>query len=213
MCNEWNWTRRTERNLNPILDNIIQYDRLGPLWRMDMTEKYGRSFEGKVALVTGGSRGIGEGIVRRLASDGAAVAFTYFNSEEKAKRLASEIDAAGGKALSIKADSASAEDIRATVNQVVKELGEIDIFVNNAGILIRGTIDSYSLEDFDCMLAVNVRAAFVGIQAASQAMTDGGRIILIGSNTALPTPFPRANVHSMPQPSLTPFVRRPPIDL
>jgi NAD(P)-dependent dehydrogenase (short-subunit alcohol dehydrogenase family) len=134
---------------------------------MDMTEKYGRSFAGKVALVTGGSRGIGEGIVRRLASDGAAVAFTYFYSEEKAKRLASEIDAAGGKALPIKADSASPEDIRATVNQVVKELGEIDIFVNNAGILIRGTIDSYSLEDFDRMLAVNVRAAFVGMQAAS----------------------------------------------
>jgi FlaA1/EpsC-like NDP-sugar epimerase len=98
-----NWTRRRERNLNPILDNIIQRDRLGSLRRMDMTEKYGRAFAGKVALVTGGSRGIGEGIVRRLASDGADVAFTYFNSEEKAKRLASEIDATGGKALPIKA--------------------------------------------------------------------------------------------------------------
>src|ERR1700694_3145352 len=150
---------------------------------MDMTEKYGRPFAGKVALLTGGSRGIGEGIVRRLASDGAAVAFTYSKSEEKAKRLASEIDAAGGKALPIKADSASAEDIRATVNRVVKELGKTDILVNNAGIMILGTIDSYSLEDFDRMLAVNVRAAFVGIQAASEHMTGGGRIILIGSNT------------------------------
>src|SRR5258707_7599867 len=108
---------------------------------MDMTEKHGRSFAGKAALVTGGSRGIGQGIARRLASDGAAVAFTYSSSEEKAKRLASEIDAAGGKALPIKADSASAEDIRAAVNQVVKELGEIDIFVNNAGILILGGVD------------------------------------------------------------------------
>jgi 3-oxoacyl-ACP reductase-like protein len=98
-CNEWNWTRRTERNLNLIMDNIIQNSRLASPRRMDMTEKYGRSFAGKIALVTGGSRGIGEGIVRRLASDGAAVAFTYFNSQEKAKRLASEIDAAGGKAL------------------------------------------------------------------------------------------------------------------
>src|SRR5258707_1835854 len=111
---------------------------------MEMKEKYGRSFAGKVALVAGGSRGIGEGIVRRLASDGAAVAFTYFNSEERAKRLASEIDAAEGKALAIKADSASAEDIRAAVNQVVKELGEIEICANKAGVLIRGTIDSYS---------------------------------------------------------------------
>jgi len=158
-----------------------------------MSEKYSRSFAGKIALVTGGSRGIGEGIVRRLASDGAAVAFTYFSSEEKAKRLGSEIDGAGGKALPIKADSASAEDIRATVNQVVKELGEIDIFVNNAGILIRGAIDSYSLEDFDRMLDINVRAAFVGIQAASEHMKDGGRIILIGSNGARQINDPRSS--------------------
>jgi NAD(P)-dependent dehydrogenase (short-subunit alcohol dehydrogenase family) len=77
-----------------------------------MTKKHGRSFAGRVALVTGGSRGIGKGIVRRLASDGAAVAFRYSSSEEKAKRLASEIEAAGGKVLPIKADSASAEDDR-----------------------------------------------------------------------------------------------------
>jgi 3-oxoacyl-[acyl-carrier protein] reductase len=180
---------------------------------MDMTEKYGRSFAGKVAFVTGGSRGIGAGIVRRLASDGAAVAFTYSNSEEKAKRLASEIDAAGGKVLPIKADSASAEDIRATVNQVVKEPGETDIFGNNAGILIRGAIDSYSFEDFDRMLAVNVRAEFVGMQAASQSMKDGGRIILIGSNTAVRTAFPGASVYSMTKAALTGLVRGAAIDL
>jgi len=178
-----------------------------------MTEKYCRSFAGKVALVTGGSRGIGEGIVRRLASDGAAVAFTYSNSEEKAKRLASEIDAAGGKVLPIKADSASAEDIRATVNQVVKEPGETDIFGNNPGILIRGAIDSYSFEDFDRMLAVNVRAEFVGMQAASQSMKDGGRIILIGSNTAVRTAFPGASVYSMTKAALTGLVRGAAIDL
>jgi len=172
-----------------------------------MTARLGRSFAGKVALVTGGSRGIGEGIVKRLASDGAAVAFTYFNSEERAKRLGSEINAAGGKVLPIKADSGSAEDIRATVNQVVEEWGEIDIFVNSAGIMIRGTIDSYSLEDFDRMLAVNVRAAFAGIQAASQAMKDGGRIILIGSNTAVRTAFPGASVYSMTKAALTGLVR------
>ena len=99
------------------------------------------------------------------------------------------------------------------MNQVVKELGEIDIFVNNAGILIRGTIDSYSLEDFDRMLAVNVRAAFVGIQAASQAMKDGGRIILIGSNTAVRTAFPGASVYSMTKAALTGLVRGAAIDL
>jgi 3-oxoacyl-[acyl-carrier protein] reductase len=163
--------------------------------------------------VTGGSRGIGEGIVRRLASDGAAVAFTYSSSEEKAKRLASEIEAAGGNALPIKADSASAEDVRAAVDQVAKELGELDIFVNNAGIMIRGSVDSYSLEDFDRMLAINVRAAFVGIQAASEHMKEGGRIILIGSSTAVRTAVPGASVYSMTKAALTGLVRGAAIDL
>jgi 3-oxoacyl-[acyl-carrier protein] reductase len=180
---------------------------------MDMTKKHGRSFAGKVALVTGGSRGIGQGIVRRLASDGATVAFTYSSSEEKAKRLASEIEAAGGNVLPIKADSASAEDVRAAVDQVAKQLGELDIFVNNAGIMIRGTVDSYTLEDFDRMLAINVRAAFVGIQAASEHMKGGGRIILIGSNTAVRTAFPGGSVYSMTKAALTGLVRGVAIDL
>ena len=172
-----------------------------------MTEKPGRSFAGKIALVTGGSRGIGEGIVRRLAADGAAVAFTYSSSEEKAKLLAGEIKDAGGNVLPIKADSASAEDVRAAVDQVAKELGELDIFVNNAGILIQGGVDRYSLEDFDRMLAINVRAAFVGIQAASEHMKGGGRIILIGSITAVRTAFPGSSVYSMTKAALTGLVR------
>src|SRR5258707_2376892 len=180
---------------------------------MDMTEKHGRSFAGKVVLVTGGSRGIGEGIVRRLASDGAAVAFTYFNSEEKAKRLASEIEAAGGNVLPIKVDSASAEDVRAAVDQGGKELGELDIFVNNAGILIPGGVDRYSHEDFDRMLAINVRAAFVSIQAASEHMKGGGRIILIGSVTAVRTAFPGSSVYSLTKAALTGLVRGAAIDL
>jgi 3-oxoacyl-[acyl-carrier protein] reductase len=151
--------------------------------------------------------------VRRLASDGTAVAFTYSNSEEKAKRLASEIVAAGGKAFPIKADSASADDIRAAVDQVGKELGELDIFVNNAGILILGGVDRYSLEDFDRMLAINVRAAFVGIQAASEHMKGGGRIILIGSITAVRTAFPGSSVYSMTKAALTGLVRGAAIDL
>ena len=178
-----------------------------------MTENYGRSFIGKVALVTGGSRGIGEGIVRRLASDGAAVAFTYSSSEEKAKQLAGEIKDAGGNVLPIKADSASAEDVRAAVDQVAKELGELDIFVNNAGILIQGGVDRYSLEDFDRMLAINVRAAFVGIQATSEHMKGGGRIILIGSITAVRTAFPGSSVYSMTKAALTGLVRGAAIDL
>jgi 3-oxoacyl-[acyl-carrier protein] reductase len=172
-----------------------------------------KSFAGKVALVTGGSKGIGEGIVRRLARDGASVAFTYSSSEEKALQLVNEIDSAGGKALALKADSASAEELRAAVARASEVLGTLDIFVSNAGILIRGAIDTYSLEDFDRMVAINVRAAFVGIQAAAQEMKDGGRIVLIGSNTAIRTAFPGGSVYSMTKAALVGLVRGAAIDL
>jgi 3-oxoacyl-[acyl-carrier protein] reductase len=136
-----------------------------------------KSFVGKVALVTGGSKGIGTGIVRRLAAGDASVAFTYSSSEEKALQLVREIASAGGKVLSIKADSASAKELRAAVARTKEILDPLDIFVSNAGILTMGTIDAYSLEDFDRMVAINVRGAFVGIQAAAQEMKDGGRIV------------------------------------
>jgi 3-oxoacyl-[acyl-carrier protein] reductase len=172
-----------------------------------------KSFKGKVALVTGGSRGIGAGIVRRLAADGASVAFTYSNSEEKALQLVSEIESTGGKALSLKADSASAEELRAAVARTTEVFGTLDIFVSSAGILIMDTIDTYSLEEFDRMVAINVRAAFVGIQAAAQQMKEGGRIVLIGSNTAIRTAFPGASVYSMTKAALTGLVRGAAIDL
>lgn len=172
-----------------------------------------RSFKGKAALVTGGSRGIGAGIVRRLAADGASVAFTYSSSPEKALELVREIESAGGKALALKADSGSAEELRAAVTRTKETFGGLDIFVSNAGILTRGTIETYALEDFDRMLAVNVRAAFVGIQAAAQQMNDGGRIVLMGSNTAVRTAFPGGSVYSMTKSALTGLVRGAAIDL
>jgi len=180
---------------------------------MSMAATQAKSFRGKVALVTGGSRGIGAGIVRRLASDGASVAFTYSNSEEKALQLVREIESLGGKALALKADSAYAEELQSAVIKATESLGPLDIFVSNAGILMRGTIDTYSLEDFDRMVAINIRAAFIGIQAAARKMKDGGRIIVIGSNTAIRTAFPGASIYSMTKAALTGLVRGAAIDL
>jgi 3-oxoacyl-[acyl-carrier protein] reductase len=180
---------------------------------MSMAATQAKSFKGKVALVTGGSRGIGAGIVRRLASDGASVAFTYSSSEEKALQLVREIESLGGKALALKADSAYAEELQSAVIKATESLGPLDIFVSNAGILMRGTIDTYSLEDFDRMVAINIRAAFIGIQAAAREMKDGGRIIVIGSNTAIRTAFPGASIYSMTKAALTGLVRGAAIDL
>ena len=172
-----------------------------------------RSLIGKAALITGGSKGIGAGIVRRLTAEGANVAFTFSSSEESAQLLVHEMEADGGKAMAIKADSTSAEAICNAVSRTREAFGMLDIFVSNAGIMTRGTIDVYSLEDFDRMIAVNVRAAFVGIQSASQQMTDGGRIIVIGSVTAARTGFPGASIYSMTKSALTGLVRGAAIDL
>jgi 3-oxoacyl-[acyl-carrier protein] reductase len=155
------------------------------------------ALSGKVALVTGGSRGIGAAIVRRLSHDGAAVAFTYSASEDKATALAAEVKAAGGKALPIKADSADANAVKQATALTVKTYGGLDILVNNAGILKHGMVDEFSLVDFDQMTAINVRGVFVATQEAVRHMGEGGRVITIGSVVADRTGFPGASVYSM----------------
>jgi 3-oxoacyl-[acyl-carrier protein] reductase len=171
------------------------------------------SLAGKVALVTGGSRGIGAAIVRKLVGDGASVAFTYVSSAEKADRLVAEIQLGGGTALAIQADSAQADAVRNAVEQTVQAFGRIDILVNNAGILLRGLVDNYTLEDFDRMFAVNVRAAFVAAQAAAAHMQRGGRIITIGSVVAGQARFPGASVYAMTKAALAGMVRGLAVDL
>nr|WP_188565606.1 SDR family oxidoreductase [Undibacterium terreum] len=170
-------------------------------------------FSNKVALVTGGSRGIGAAIVRRLARDGAAVAFTYSSSPGPAQELAQAINAAGGRALAIKADSADAAAVQAAVAQTVAAYSGLDILVNNAGILLRGTLDEFSLENFDRMLAVNVRPVFVAAKAAAPHMKEGGRIITIGSVVAERSAFPGASIYSMTKSALVGMVRGLAIDL
>ncbi len=156
-----------------------------------------KPLDGKVAIVTGGSRGIGAAIVRRLAADGAAVAFTFANSKEKAEAIAGDIEAAGGKALAIHADSADAIAVQQAIDQAARHFGAIDILVNNAGILLLNSLEAFPLEDFDRMFAVNVRAVFAGTQAAARHMHDGGRIINIGSVVAERSGFPTSAVYSM----------------
>lgn len=166
-----------------------------------------QSLSGKVALVTGGSRGIGAAIVRRLAADGAAVSFTYASSQDKAKKIVDELTMAGSKILSIHADSADTKAVQHAVELTVEQFGGLDILVSNAGILILNPLDEYSLEDFDRMFAVNVRAAFVGIQAAARHMKQGGRIITIGSVTAERSGFPTSAVYSMTKGAIASMTR------
>ncbi|HEY0289270.1 MAG TPA: 3-oxoacyl-ACP reductase family protein [Pseudomonas sp.] len=157
---------------------------------------------GKVALVQGGSRGIGAAIVKRLAEQGAAVAFTYISSEAKARELQDSITAAGGKALAIKADSASADDIRHAVNTTVQTFKSLDILVNNAGVLVIAPLEEFSLEDFDRTLAINVRSVFIATQEAARHMKEGSRIINIGSTNADRVPFGGAGPYSMSKSAL-----------
>lgn len=142
------------------------------------------SLHGKAALVTGGSRGIGAAIARRLAAEGASVAITYVNGEEPARAVVADIRASGGHALAIKADNRDAAAVEAAVGDAVKAFGRLDILVNSAGIWRAAPIDVLSLADFDETMEVNLRAPFVASKAAAVHMGEGGRIISIGSNLA-----------------------------
>jgi 3-oxoacyl-[acyl-carrier protein] reductase len=136
---------------------------------------------GKVALVTGGSRGIGAGIARRLARDGAAVAITYSRGADAAAAVVKTIEDAGGKAMAIHADASDADAVRDAVQTTVKTLGRLDVLVNNAGLAIPMRVEETDLADFDRVFAVNVRGTFVATKEALRHMKAGGRIIMIGS--------------------------------
>jgi NAD(P)-dependent dehydrogenase (short-subunit alcohol dehydrogenase family) len=158
---------------------------------------------GKVALVTGGSRGIGAATAQRLARGGAAVALTYASSADRARAVAKQIDADGGRALIMQADNADPGAVTAAVEQTVESLGRIDILVNNAGIFTGGPLEALTVEQADRLWAVNVRAVFVAAQAAARHMGDGGRIITIGSALAERVPAPGLTLYAMAKSALT----------
>jgi len=136
---------------------------------------------GKVALVTGGSRGIGAGIAKRLAADGAVVAITYTKGADAAKTVVAAIEKAGGKALAIQADGTDAQAVRNAVDQTVATLGRLDILVNNAGTAIPKPFEQATQEELDHVINLNIRGVFVATQAALKHIGKGGRIIMIGS--------------------------------
>jgi 3-oxoacyl-[acyl-carrier protein] reductase len=140
-----------------------------------------KKIEGKVALVTGGSRGIGAAIAKRLATDGASVAITYSQAADAATAVVKAIEGAGGKAIAIKADAANADAVRNAVDQTVAKFGRLDVLVNNAGTAIPKPFEETTLEELDRVIDINIRGMFVATQAALKHMKDGGRIINIGS--------------------------------
>ncbi len=165
------------------------------------------NLKNKKALVTGGSRGIGAGIVKRLANEGVNVAFTYSSSPDAARALAKSVEALGVKSVAIQADSADAAAVAAAVERTVVEFGGIDILVNNAGIAVMAPLDEFKLADFDRTVAINIRAVFVATQAAAKHMKEGGRIINIGSTNADRMPFPGGAVYAMSKSALKGLVQ------
>ena len=135
----------------------------------------------KVALVTGASRGIGAAIAKRLAADGASVAITYSRGADDAAHVVDDIDAAGGKAIAIRADATDAAAVQSAVDEDVSTFGKLDILVNNAGTAIPKPFEETTLAEIDRVIDLNLRGVLIATQAALKHMTDGGRIISIGS--------------------------------
>ncbi len=140
-----------------------------------------KKLEGKIALVTGGSRGIGAAIAKRLAADGAKVAITYAKGADAAATVVKAIADAGGKAIAIQADATDATAVRAAVDKTLATLGKLDVLVNNAGTAIPKKFEDTTLEELDLVININLRGVFITTQAALKHMNDGGRIVTIGS--------------------------------
>jgi 3-oxoacyl-[acyl-carrier protein] reductase len=167
------------------------------------------NLKNKTALVTGGSRGIGAGIVKRLAAEGANVIFTYINSAEKAQALVKELESSGVRALAVKADTGNLEEITAAITIAVAEFGKIDILVNSAGLFITGAIDDSQadLDGFARQWNVNVSGVAHTVRRVLPFMDAGGRIITIGSTGAGRSPYPGIGDYAATKAALAAYTR------
>ncbi|MCQ6961078.1 3-oxoacyl-ACP reductase family protein [Mucilaginibacter aquariorum] len=165
------------------------------------------SIKNKVAFVTGGSRGIGQAIVRKLATAGVNVAFTYNNSADVANKLVEELSGPETQVIAVKADNGDADSIVSAINKAHQTFGKLDILVNNAGIGTMATLPDITLADFDRIIAVNVKGVFVAIQAGAAVMNDGGRIINIGSTVADRNAFPGTALYGMSKAAVAALTR------
>ncbi|MER7489320.1 SDR family oxidoreductase [Streptomyces sp. NPDC126497] len=167
----------------------------------------GKTLLGKVALVTGGSRGIGAATALRLAREGADVAVTYVNDKEAAEGVVRAVEALGRRAAALRADAGDPEEAAGAVTATVRELGRLDVLVNNAGIGVLGPVETLSPADVDRVLAVNVRGAFLASRAAVSHMTDGGRIITVGTCMTRRVPGPGGTLYTMSKSALVGLTR------
>ncbi|OON61124.1 oxidoreductase [Massilia sp. KIM] len=162
---------------------------------------------GKRALVTGGSRGIGAAIALALAENGADVAFTYRHAAAKAHALAASIEALGRRAIAIEADSADPDAITRAVGEAVGALGGLDILVNSAAVGLNGPIAELDLQQYQAMMDVNTRAPVLFAKAAIPHLAAGGRIVSIGSGLGERVPFPGVTAYAMSKAALVAFTR------
>ncbi len=146
-----------------------------------MSNNNGQKLAGKVAVVTGGSRGIGAAIAKRLAADGASVGITYTKGADAAASVVKEIERAGGKAIAIQADATDANVVKAAIEKTVATFGRLDVLVNNAGTAIPKLFEETTLEEMDRVIDINFRGVMIATQMALKHMNNGGRIISIGS--------------------------------
>lgn len=159
-------------------------------------------FGGRTALVTGGSRGIGAAVARRLAQGGADVAITYEKDKDSAEAVAAEVRALGRRALALRADSGDAAETEAAVDRVAEQWGRLDVLVCSAGVYVTGAVTDLGAAEFDRAVAVNVRGPYLAARAAARHMRPGSRIISLGSNVAERTPFPGLTLYALTKSAL-----------